>query len=57
MPTAVQASSRLVVFDDAQHRGHRAAMKSACLAVGARLYSLRAITVDCMKRYAMLATK
>jgi hypothetical protein len=57
MPTAVQASSRLVVFDDAQHRGHRAAMKSACLAAGARLYSLRAITVDCMKRYAMLATK
>jgi predicted O-methyltransferase YrrM len=57
MPAALQASSRLVVFDDAQHRGHRAAMKAASGAAGARLYSLRAITVDWMKRYAMLAIR
>jgi predicted O-methyltransferase YrrM len=57
MATALQASSRLVIFDDAQHRGHRVAMKSACAETGARLYSLRALTVDWMKRYAMLAIR
>jgi predicted O-methyltransferase YrrM len=57
MATALQASSRLVIFDDAQHRGHRAAMKTACAGAGARLYSLRALTVDWMKRYSMLAIR
>jgi predicted O-methyltransferase YrrM len=57
MATALHASSRLVIFDDAQHRGHRAAMKLACVEVGARLYSLRALTVDWMKRYSMLAVR
>jgi hypothetical protein len=57
MTIALQASSRFVIFDDAQHRGHRAAMTAACAEVGARLYSLRALTVDWMKRYAMLAVR
>jgi predicted O-methyltransferase YrrM len=57
MPSALQASSRLVVFDDAQHHGHRAAMKVACTEAGARLYSLRGTTLDWMKRYSMLAIK
>jgi hypothetical protein len=57
MPTALEASSRVVVFDDAHDRSHRAAMRTACAEAGAKLYSLRAITVDGMRRYAMLAVR
>jgi hypothetical protein len=57
MPRAVQASSRFVVFDDAHHRSHRRAMRAVCAEAGARLYSLRPLTLDWMKRYAMLAVK
>ena len=57
MPRALEAACRFVVFDDAQHRGHRAAMAAACSAAGARLYSLRTVTLDSRKRYAMLALR
>jgi hypothetical protein len=55
IPMAMQLASRFVVFDDAQDRGHRAAMAAACARNLARLYSLRSITLDGMRRYAMMA--
>ena len=57
MPRALQAARRFLVLDDAQHRGHRAAMAAACSDAGAHLYSLRTVTLDSMKRYAMLAMR
>jgi predicted O-methyltransferase YrrM len=57
MPVALGVARRLVVFDDAQHRGHRAAMRSAAADAGAQLFSLRRLTVDARRRYAMLAVK
>jgi predicted O-methyltransferase YrrM len=56
MSTAVQASKRLVVFDDAQHRGHRAAM-TATARGRFRIFSLRRFTLDATRRYAALAVR
>jgi hypothetical protein len=57
MPAALRASSRLAVFDDAQLRRHRAAMRASCGEAGVELFSLRAVTLDDIKRYSMLAIK
>jgi hypothetical protein len=57
MPRALQAAFRFIVVDDAQHHGHRAAMVAGCSGGGARLYSLRTVTLDSRKRHAMLALR
>ncbi len=57
MPVALRASARLTLFDDAQHRGHRRTMVDTCAQEGVELYSLRALTLDDICRYAMLAIR
>jgi hypothetical protein len=37
MPMALQAASRFAVFDEAQHRGHRAAIRTSCAHAGVPL--------------------
>jgi predicted O-methyltransferase YrrM len=54
MPAAAGLGRRMVVFDDAQHAGHRRAMTQACAGAGLELYSLRALTLDSIHRYAMI---
>lgn len=56
MRTAVSALSPdgVIVFDDMQHRGHRAAAGQAAREYGLTLYSLRSLTLDSIGRFAML---
>lgn len=57
MPSAVEAAAPggLVVFDDAQHAGHRRVMRELAGRVGARLWNARAVTLDEIQRFAMVA--
>lgn len=54
MQIAADSASRFVVFDDAQHRGHRIKMKAVSATSGLALYSLRSLTLDNIHRYAAL---
>jgi predicted O-methyltransferase YrrM len=51
------APGGIVIFDDAQHVGHRRRMRSECRRVGARLFALRWCTFDDINRWAMIAVK
>ncbi len=57
MSKAVAMGTRFVLLDDAQHRGHRKAMARACASAGVPLYSLRSMTLDGIRRFAMLAVR
>lgn len=58
MPVAADrlAEGGVLIFDDAHHPGHRAAMESACRERGWMLQSAHDTTVDEIGRYAMVAT-
>jgi predicted O-methyltransferase YrrM len=43
-----------IIFDDAQHDGHRHRMYAEASSAGVKLYSLRSLTLDTIKRWALL---
>jgi predicted O-methyltransferase YrrM len=58
MPVAfacVKRPSGVILLDDAHHAGHRRAMRRLAGANGFDLFSLRRVTLDSSRRFAMLA--
>jgi predicted O-methyltransferase YrrM len=58
MPIAfacVQRPAGVLLLDDAHHAGHRRAMRRLARANGFDLFSLRRVTLDSSRRFAMLA--
>jgi len=58
MPIAfacVKRPSGVILLDDAHHAGHRQAMRRLARADGFDLFSLRRVTLDASRRFAMLA--
>jgi predicted O-methyltransferase YrrM len=58
MPIAfgcVKRPSGVILLDDAHHAGHRQAMRRLARANGFNLFSLRRVTLDASRRFAMLA--
>lgn len=55
MAYALAHSRRFVIFDDAQHAGHRRAMERVCKEAGVDLFSLSSLTMDEKRRFAMMA--
>jgi predicted O-methyltransferase YrrM len=58
MPIAfacVRRPSGVILLDDAHHAGHRQAMRRLARANGFDLFSLRRVTLDSSRRFAMLA--
>lgn len=57
MAQAVRLAGRFIVFDDAQHRGHRAMMKLITSQAKVDLFSIRSLTLDGIGRYAVLGLR
>jgi predicted O-methyltransferase YrrM len=51
------APGGVIVFDDAHHDGHREQMREEARRADIRLFSLRALTVDSINRWAMLGVR
>lgn len=59
MPVAAEALNEggLIMFDDAQHEGHRAAMEAVCDAYELEMVDVRRWTEDAVNRYALVGAR